>query len=329
MPVPRGSAAKRRRVSEEDSTSMSKRMKQEPSTDDGGFSNGHHPRHSLPHQFNIGGSLLQDIAYSAQQALNQQPEEERMPIDPALQGYAHDEYATADMAPSCPPTGDLIVSSIEQQHGTHEPMDGVQYTETNGQPQGPSIEPLTPGPPAYHDPGQRENVHGQENGYIQRYSSPVSPQHVRAPSPTSPTTHNHNMFTTGSDFIPPLTPTAHHRTAASSTHKSGRRGSRTPKLTPGDGRRGSRTPKVTSGGRRRDSKDSIKLEQGLTMAMTLGMGINLDFIDPNLDQASRDLIKQLQAEEHGLRRRSRGETSVASPSHVPTQPTPTRAQAGV
>jgi F-box/leucine-rich repeat protein 10/11 len=64
------------------------------------------------------------------------------------------------------------------------------------------------------------------------------------------------------------------------------------------------------------------------MAMTLGMGINLDFIDPNLDQASRDLIKQLQAEEHGLRRRSRGETSVASPSHPPAQVTPTRAQAG-
>ena len=40
--------------------------------------------------------------------------------------------------------------------------------------------------------------------------------------------------------------------------------------------------------------------------MGIGMGINLDLIDPNLDQASIDLIKQLQAEEHGLRRRSRG-----------------------
>jgi F-box/leucine-rich repeat protein 10/11 len=298
-------------------------MKQEPSMDDGGFSNGHHPRHSLPHQFDIGGSLLQDIAYSAQQALNQQPEEELMPIDPALQGYAHEEYAPAGMAPSYPPNGDMIVSSIEQQHGNHGQMDGVQYSEANGQQQGPSIEPLTPGPPAYHDPVQHTNGHHQMNGYmpypptqheaVHRYSSPVSPQHVRAPSPTSPTTHNHNMFTTGSDFIPPVTPTAHHQTAPSSTHKSGQRGSRTPK---------------TPGSRRRDSKDSVKLEQGLTMAMTLGMGINLDFIDPNLDQASRDLIKQLQAEEHGLRRRSRGETSVASPSHPPAQVTPTRAQAG-
>ena len=294
--------------------------------DDGTFSNGdlHHSHHSLPHQYNIGGSLLQDIAYSAQQALNQRPEEELMPIDPALQGYANHEYS-ANIAPAYPPMGDMVMSSIEQQHGNHEPMDGVQHPETNGQQQGPSIEPLTPGPPAYHEHGQHQNGHHQLNGYmpyppaqhdaVRPLSSPVSPGHGRAMSPTSPTTHNHNMFTTGSDFIPPVTPTAPHRTAPSSSHKSGQRHSRTPKSTPG--------------GRRRDSKDSIKLEQGLTMAMTLGMGINLDFIDPNLDQASRDLIKQLQAEEHGLRRRSRGEASAASPSGVQAQVTPTRAQAGV
>lgn len=323
VPVPRGSAAKRRRVSDEDSTSMTKRVKQESSMDEGGFSNGHHPRHSLPHQFNMGGSLLQDIAYSAQQALSQQPEDELMPIDPALQGFSHDEYPPTSTAPPYAPTGDVIMTSIEQQHSSHEPMDGVQYPQANGQ--GPSIEPLTPGPPSYPGSGQHQNGgRRQVNGYmpypptqhdaVRPVSSPVSPRHVQAAPPTSPTTHNHNMFTTGSDFIPPVTPTAPHRTAPSSSHKSGQRNSRTPKTTPG--------------GRRRDSKDGVKLEQGLTMAMTLGMGINLDFIDPNLDQASRDLIKQLQAEEHGLRRRSRGETSVASPSHPPAQATPTRAQAG-
>lgn len=299
----------------------------ESSLDDSGISNGdaHHSRHSLPHQFSIGGSLLQDIAYSAQQALNQRPEEELMPIDPALQGYANDGYSPANTAPSYPPMGEMIMSSIEQHHTHSESMDGVEYSEVNGQQQGPSIEPLTPGPPAYHDQGNHNNGHHQMNGYmpyppaqhdaVRPLSSPVSPRHVRAMSPTSPTTHDHNMFTTGSDFIPPVTPTAHRRTAPSTSHKSGQRHSRTPKSTPG--------------GRRRDSKDSIKLEQGLTMAMTLGMGINLDFIDPNLDQASRDLIKQLQAEEHGLRRRSRGETSVPSPGHPPAQVTPTRAQAGV
>lgn len=323
VPVPRGSAAKRRRISEEDSATTSKRVKQESSLDEGGFRNGPGPRHSLPHQFGMGGSLLQDIAYSAQQALSQQPEEEHMPIDPALQGYSHEEYPSRSMETSYPQMGDMIVSSIEQQHGTHMPMDGVQYSEADGQ-QGPSIEPLTPGPPAYHDPGQHQNGLHQVNGYmpypptqrdaVRPVSSPVSPRHMQAASPTSPTTHNHNMFTTGSDFIPPVTPTASHRAAPSSNHRSGHRNSRTPKSTPG--------------GRRRDSKDSVKLEQGLSMAMTLGMGINLDFIDPNLDQASRELIKQLQAEEHGLRRRSRGETSAASPSHPPAQPTPTRAQAG-
>ncbi|KAH6644040.1 hypothetical protein C7974DRAFT_348667 [Boeremia exigua] len=317
VPVPRGSAAKRRRVSEDDTTTMSKRVKQESSIDEGGFSNGHHPRHS---QFNMGGSLLQDIAYSAQQALG--PDDEPMPIDPALQGYSHDEYPSTSMPPSYSQTGDMIMSSIEQQRGSHEPMDGVQYPTTNGQ--GPSVEPLTPGPLPYLEPRQQGNSRRRMNGYmpyppaqhdaVRPISSPVSPRHVRAPSPTSPTTI-HNLFTTGSDFIAPVTPTAPQRTVPSSTHKSAQRSSRTPKTTPG--------------GRRRDSKDSVKLEQGLSMAMTLGMGINLDFIDPNLDQASRDLIKQLQAEEHGLRRRSRGETSAASPSHPPPQLTPTRAQAGV
>ncbi|KAF9696810.1 hypothetical protein EKO04_005423 [Ascochyta lentis] len=332
VPVPRGSAAKRRRVSDEDSAGMSKRMKMESAMDDGGVISGdvHHSRHSLPHQFSVGGSLLQDIAYSAQQALNQRPEEELMPIDPALQGYANSDYSSANMAPSYPPLGDVIMSSIEQQHGHPQSMDGVEYAESNGQQQGPSIEPLTPGPPSYHNHGNHEDTqHTETNGYmsyppaqhdaVRPVSSPVSPRHVQSMSPTSPTTHNHNMFTTNSDFPPPVTPITHHRTATSSNHKSGQRHSRTPKSTPG--------------GRRRDSKDGIKLEQGLTMAMTLGMGINLDFIDPNLDQASRDLIKQLQAEEHGLRRRSRGETSVASPSHAPAhapaQVTPTRAQAGV
>lgn len=297
----------------------------ESSMEDSGMVNGdgHHSRHSLPHQFSIGGSLLQDIAYSAQQALNQRPDGETMPIDPALQGYANDEYSSSNMARNYPPMSDMIMSSVEQ-HGNSEPMDGVENSGINGQQQGPSIEPLTPGPPAYHDRGQHRNSHRHMNGYmpypptqrdaVRPVSSPVSPRHVQATSPTSPTTHDHNMFTTGSDFIPPSTPTAHARPAPSS-HKSSARPSRTPKSTPSS--------------RRRDSKDGIKLEQGLSMAMSLGMGLNLDFIDPNLDQASRDLIKQLQAEEHGLRRRSRGETSIASPGHAQAQVTPSRAQAGV
>jgi F-box/leucine-rich repeat protein 10/11 len=37
----------------------------------------------------------------------------------------------------------------------------------------------------------------------------------------------------------------------------------------------------------------------------MNMGSMLNMIDPNLDQASFDLIKQLQQEDLGLRRRSR------------------------
>ncbi|KAF1361694.1 hypothetical protein EJ07DRAFT_175666 [Lizonia empirigonia] len=271
VPVPRGSAAKRRRVSEEDSAATSKRMKMESSMDDSGIANGdgHHSRHSLPHQFSIGGSLLQDIAYSAQQALNQRPDGETMPIDPALQGYANDDYSSANMARNYPPMSDMIMSSVEQQHGNSEPMDGVENSGMNGQQQGPSIEPLTPGPPAYHDRGQHRNSHQHMNGYM-----PYPPAQRDAP--------------------------------AAQPHAQ-----------------------VDPRGRRRDSKDGIKLEHGLTMAMTLGMGLNLDLIDPNLDQASRDLIKQLQAEEHGLRRRSRGEPNIADPAHAQAQVAPSRAQAGV
>jgi F-box/leucine-rich repeat protein 10/11 len=42
---------------------------------------------------------------------------------------------------------------------------------------------------------------------------------------------------------------------------------------------------------------------GMGMGMGMGLGLN-NVIDPNLDQASFDLIKQLQQEDLGLRRRS-------------------------
>jgi len=98
--------------------------------------------------------------------------------------------------------------------------------------------------------------------------------------------HHHNNshynFTTNSDFPPPTTPTAH----PSQKTPSRARASKTPKST---------------------SKDGIKLEAGLGgMNMMTGMGMGMDInmmIDPSLDQASMDLIRQLQQEDLGLRRR--------------------------
>ncbi|KAJ8109742.1 hypothetical protein OPT61_g7232 [Boeremia exigua] len=194
VPVPRGSAAKRRRISEEDSVSLPKRMKQESSMDEGRF-NGH-PRHSLS-QFDMGGALLQDIAYSAQQALSQNPEGELLPIDPALH-YAHEDYPSNSMAPSYTQMSDSIMPTIEQH--AHDAMDGVRYAQANGQ--GPSVEPLTPGPPS----GQRENGH-PPNGHIPHHpttrpaSSPVSPRQVRKQPDKHPTISSDSTFRFSDDEL--------------------------------------------------------------------------------------------------------------------------------
>ncbi|KAF2031906.1 hypothetical protein EK21DRAFT_62234 [Setomelanomma holmii] len=311
VPIPRGSASKKRRVSDEDSATMNKRMKHESSFNDDYMNGNAHLRHSLPNQFSVGSSLLQDIAFSAQQALAR-GEDELVPVDPALQAYASGAYAAMDMNQAYPQNGDGIMSSIEQQAEGDLPMEGVQY---NGKPHGPSIEPLTPGPPPHNDTihvqsnghsaahistngyPQSDTIHVQTNGFtskppldhnaVHHPSSPVSPRHMSGISPgannfntyMTPSHHNYDSFTTDSDFPPPPT---------------------TPHPPPSAPRqRASKTPKSTPGGRQRYSKDGIKIEAGL------GGIMGLDLIDPNLDQASMDLIKQLQAEDLGLRRRSR------------------------
>jgi F-box/leucine-rich repeat protein 10/11 len=275
-----------------------------------------HARHSLPNQFSVGSSLLQDIAFSAQQALDRD-EDDLVPVDPALQAYANNAYSAMDMTPSYATNGDGIMSSIEQQAEGSMRMDDVQYANENSEVQGPSVERLTPGPPPHNDTAHAQtngysNLHVNTNGFaphshnnaVRRPSSPVSPGHI---SPgmnnyntymTSPTMHhNHDYnFTTDTDFPPPPT------TPARAPHKT-----HTP--------RASKTPKSTPSRRRRhDSSGAIKLEAGLGVPMGMngmngmmsGVGaMGMDMIDPSLDQASIDLIKQLQQEDLGLRRRSR------------------------
>jgi F-box/leucine-rich repeat protein 10/11 len=320
-------------------------MKHESSYEDDYMNGDMHARHSLPNHFSVGSSHLQDIAFSAQQALAR-GDDDIVPVDPALQAYANGAFSAMDMTPSYPTNGDEILSSIEQQ--AEGDMDGIEFAQHNGQPQGPSMEPLTPGPPPHNQTIQaqsngypdndtihvqpngfqaRHTIHAQRNGFaasdtihvqpngyssksvhehnaVRHPSSPVSPRNMSAVSPgthnynpymVSPTMNhnNHYNFTADSDFPPPpITPSANVR----APHSSGRKASQTPSRA-----RASKTPKSTPNGRRRDSKDGIKLEAGL------GVGINsmMDLmIDPNLDQASKDLIKQLQQEDLGLRRRA-------------------------
>ncbi|KAH7354587.1 hypothetical protein BKA66DRAFT_430417 [Pyrenochaeta sp. MPI-SDFR-AT-0127] len=312
VPIPRGSAAKKRRVSDEDSMATAKRMKYESSYDDE-YTNGDvHARHSLPNQFS-GGSFLQDLAFSAQQALDHSPDDDLVPVDPALQAYANENYQDMELEPSYHQNADSIMSSIEYQNGGPVPMDGIEMMGPNGEPHGPSIEPLTPGPPPLSS-----TIHVQTNGFasksaveqepVRHPSSPLSPKdlsanshptssatHTYNPYITSPATNNYNNFTTNSDFPPPpITPNANASRSIRGLNSSGRKSSHTPSR----GGRNSKTPKSTPSSRRCDSKDGIKLEHGLGMGM-------LGLIDPNLDQASIDLIKQLQQEDLGLRRRSR------------------------
>jgi F-box/leucine-rich repeat protein 10/11 len=348
VPIPRGSATKKRRVSDEDSTATAKRMKHESSYEDDYIGRDIHARHSLPNHFSVGSAHLQDIAFSAQQALAR-GQDDLVPVDPALQAYANSAFSAMEMAPSYATNGDGIMSSIEQQVEGDISMDGMDFSQHNSQ----AHQSLTPGPPPHNDTihVQRigyptsDTIHVQSNGYpapstmhaqpngfpasdtvhvqpngfssnaVRRPSSPVSPRHMSAVSPgtntfdqymASPTLNhnghshslnhnNHYDFTADSDFPPPpATPTTNTRPPNSSSGIASHTPSRA---------RASKTPKSTSGARRRDSKDGIKLEAGLGMGMNMGlMGMEM-MIDPSLDQASIDLIKQLQQEELGLRRR--------------------------
>lgn len=275
-----------------------------------------HARHSLPHQFTGGSSFLQDIAYSAQQALDQSSDADLVPVDPALQAFSNSDYQSLGMATRYQANGDTVISSVEYPPTDPMLVDGIELNHRNCEPHGPSIEPLTPGPPPHND---TQTLQNNTNGYLSKplladadlmrhFSTPVSPRHVSAPSPidtcnVSPATTTDNNLLTNNDIPPPpITPIA---TTATTTTNSTRT-----RKTP----RSSKTPKSTPGARRRDSKEHIKLENGISMST--GMGVNglgniaglfgnINAIDPNLDQASIDLIKQLQQEDLGLRRRSR------------------------
>lgn len=308
VPIPRGSTSKKRRVSDEDQSASLKRMKYESSYDDEFTNGGMHGRHSLPHQFTGGSSFLQDIAYSAQQALDRTSDVDLVPVDPALQAYTNGDYDSMDMANSYPVNDDTIMSSVECPPTDSALGRSREHAHSHNEAHGPSIEPLTPDPLPHN---VTDVTHTSTNGYtgphhagnhaVRHPSSPVSPRHISVVSPYHPylTSHSiggYNNFTTDSDFPPPpITPTMSR-----------------PRKTP----RSSKTPKSTANGRRRDSKENIKLENGISMST--GMGVNelthmgngalfshSSAIDPNLDQASIDLIKQLQQEDLGLRRRSR------------------------
>lgn len=273
-------------------------MKQESSYDEDYMNGDMHSRHSLPAHFGVGSSLLQDIAFSAQQALDQR-DDDLVPVDPALQAYATGAFSAVDMTPSYG-NGDTIMSSIEHHSNSTTLMDGIEFTE-NGTTTGPSVEPLTPGPPPHND-----TIHVQTNGVK---STPNHQDLIRHPSPpVSPTIISDNKKASTEFALQPTTPVTtqhHHRrssTTKSATTKTPNRSNqaKTPKSTPSSKRTDVKIEGMDTSNINGSAADSA-LSELAGMGMGVGMGVDLN----DLDEASRELIKQLQQEERGLRRRSR------------------------
>ncbi|KAF2640012.1 hypothetical protein P280DRAFT_518443 [Massarina eburnea CBS 473.64] len=158
IPIPRGAASKKRRISEEDPNTANRKMKKEA-------------RNSLPAILGMPTSNdLLDLAFSAQQALNQVVPEEM--IDPALQSYDDGDM----MMHSSPQEShrDAIMSSIENIQDTHmEDVDAVVEGH-----QGPSVEPLTPGPIV-------NNFSEPTNGFKPAAAPPITPNQPPTARPSS------------------------------------------------------------------------------------------------------------------------------------------------
>lgn len=230
-----------------------------------GYNTAHH-RNSSSGEFIFGDTVeLQDLAFSAQQALNQVQDDDLVPIDPALQSYDHGNDSMMDTSPKAQHR-DTVIFSVEAL--SHDAMEGVE-TSLNGQ-AAPVMEPISPGtaPNVFH-------IH--TNGFTE--------------DPQSPTSHRNGNL---SVQFSPLTPSAQRSGwPGSSTRRSGQT------QTPHRSNRKSHTPKTPSG-RRRDSKESIKLEPKSEPKRATSSVL----VDSEEDMASLALALQLQMEEHGLRRRS-------------------------
>lgn len=265
IPIPRGAAAKKRRISEEDPSSVLGKMKKEPSVESPLVYNPiRQIRNSLPGRIGTENTTeLQGLAYSAQQALDHVPIEDAMPIDPALQSFIHEQNTSAMEASSQEPHRDAVMYSIED--SPNNPMDIVDHFTRSEIPK-PSVESLSPG--------------SGPNGYPVGFNS-VEEAHI------SPRTNRTE------DLLLPVTPSAPRSARLGS---SGRKPSQMTNLPI----RKSNTPKTPSS-RRRDSRGSQKMEARIEPKARASSSA---VTDNEEDMASLALAMQLQMEEHGLRRRS-------------------------
>ncbi|PVH94255.1 hypothetical protein DM02DRAFT_539866 [Periconia macrospinosa] len=267
IPIPRGAASKKRRISEEEPMPSNRKMKKE--TADGEFINVHvRHRNSLPTNLGAPGSNeLQELAYSAQQALNQaMPDDATMPIDPALQSYDTDRDAVVLDSSSHVPHRDTIMSSIEG--GLDNQIRDTQTSAATYAYHGSSTEPVASGP-------HFESIQGISNGTKEvQYSQPSS-EAGESNTLGAPITPNRSRFV--------------------KMGSSGQRVGQTSRS------KKNQTP-ASPGGRAHDSGESVKIESRSdqkTRAISSTTG------DGKEDMASLALAMKLQMEEHGLRRRSK------------------------
>lgn len=242
------------------------RLKQEIATDGSLVYNPARDGNSSSRDLLFGGPTeLQDLAFSAQQALNRVPDD-TMPIDPTLQAY-HQHADTVAMEMPRAPHGDSVMFSVEDL--SNAPMDGM-HASSNPRLAPPVMEPISPGT--------------VPNGFPLRTNG-------SAEGPPSPRDKANSLQ------LSPLTPNKQYLGWPGAT-SSARKPSQT--QTPHRSNRKSNTPKTPSG-RRYDSKESLKLEP---RSDTKARASSSAIVDSEEDMASLALALQLQMEEHGLRRRS-------------------------
>jgi F-box and leucine-rich repeat protein 10/11 len=264
-PIPRGSASKKRRVSDvEDGEALSKRMRLESFA---GLVHGpvsHFNRYPLqkPRAASATGSP-EDMAIDAGFGVKGQSyPEDTMRIDPQLYGAGGDESEAAALPRTIP--HETVISSIEENSG--EPMECVveaQPTETHT----PNHDPRTPPPHADTLAYERNGIHA-----------------VNSPSEVSPAKSVRHA--------PPASMTPEWSRSSKVSARSWNGKSTTPKTTPG-------------GKNRRDSKDGIKMEPKSDQKPRPVPTVGGKKKKKNEDMASIALALQLQMEEHGLRRRSK------------------------
>ncbi|KAF2268588.1 hypothetical protein CC78DRAFT_540850 [Lojkania enalia] len=274
-PIPRGSASKKRRVSDEGVDSASRQDKE--SGADGGLINGE--AHLLDYLQTPSRSTRPTETEHTMSMLTPQENKEAfasgdlMEVDhpsPILDTMI-DPMLTSSVNL---PTRDTVISSIENSAGNH----GEDVAESSHNPEPietepPIAEPRTPAAASVAIPNGLDGLGPRKDTNALNSATPDGSRLVIAqPTAVTPNASRSSRITPG-----------------------GRRSSQTPRSS----NRKSTTPKSTPGGKgRQDSKETIKTEPRADAD-----GVNIAETDE--DRASLALALQLQMEEHGLRRRSK------------------------